>query len=403
MDELTSLSHRLRIAFVADCVEGELGGGVVSAQRFLSRLEEEQDVVIVGSGPERNNRVRMPRIPLPRGRMMGFSFAWPVRKQIRRAIAASDVVHLQFPFWLSFVAMEEARRLGKPVVAAFHVQPENLLYNIGVRSPRAADALFRFWVQRYYDRADVVLCPTPFAEEKLREHGLGAPVAVVSNGYAPHLVCEPCEREPEHAGRFLILMVGRFGQEKRQDLLLRALRECQHHERISVVIGGKGPLELELRRLASRLRCPVEIGYLSNERLSRLLNSADLFVHASEVELEGMAVLDAMSVGLPALIAQADQSAASAFALDDCFRFPAGDAHALAKRIDALIETPTVLARARLAARALAREFDFSESIRDLGRVYAALAASPSRRRLAENLPSSPTLLGGRLREAGQP
>ena len=378
MNELTSKAPRLRIAFVADCVEGELGGGVVSAQRFIERLEGEQDVVIVGSGPERKNRVRLPRIPLPRGLTQGFAFAWPVRRLIRQALATSDVVHLQFPFWLSFVALEEARRLGKPVVAAFHVQPENLLYNLGIRSARAADALFRFWVRRYYDQADVVLCPTAFAEAKLREHGLRAPVAVVSNGFAPHLVSGPAPREPPHAGRYLIVMVGRFGCEKRQDLLLRALAETRHAEHISVVLGGKGPLEGELRRLAAGLSIPVEIGYLSNERLARLLNTADLFVHASEVELEGMAVLDAMSVGLPALIADAEQSAASAFALDERFRFPAGDAHALAERIDALIDAPSVLERARLAARARAHAFDFSDSIRDLGHIYAALAASPS-------------------------
>ena len=66
---------------------------------------------------------------------------------------------------MSFGAAKVARRLGVPVVAAFHVQPENVLYNIGIRWGWPRRWLYRFWVRRFYDRADAVICPSPFAAD----------------------------------------------------------------------------------------------------------------------------------------------------------------------------------------------------------------------------------------------
>ena len=61
--------------------------------------------------------------------------------------ATSDVVHLQFPFWLSLAALEEARDLGIPVVAAFHVQPENALLNVGIHAQWVSDAVYRWMIK----------------------------------------------------------------------------------------------------------------------------------------------------------------------------------------------------------------------------------------------------------------
>jgi glycosyltransferase involved in cell wall biosynthesis len=83
-----------------------------------------------------------------------------------------------------------------------------------------------------------------------------------------------------------------------------------------------------------------------------------------------MSVLESMSAGLPALISDAPESAASAFALNDDFRFRAGDAAALSAKIDALIEDPAKLAAARAPYRARARQFDFDASVGKMVDVY---------------------------------
>src|SRR5262249_50631836 len=125
--------------------------------------------------------------------------------------------------------------------------------------------------------------------------------------------------------------------------------------------------------LGAELPHMPEIGFVPQERLELLLNTADLFVHCSAVELEGMSVLDALSVGLPAVVAQSPESAASQLALDAYFAFPAGDVDALRQRIDTLIENPARLHDARAAARALAQTYAIDDSVGVLLDTYKRL------------------------------
>lgn len=372
---------RLRIAFVADTIEGPLGGGVIAGRQVVARLRDRHDVVVVGadaSGPG-DARLAGFQLPLRAMREMQFVMARPDRARLAQVCAAAEVVHLQFPFWLSFAALAEARAARRPVVAAFHVQPENAALNVGVRAASLSRALYRFWIERLYNRVDAVVCPTHFAERKLREHGLRAPTFVISNGVPPDLEENgDHQREPGHEGFFVILTVGRLAAEKRQDVLLEAVHRSRHRARIKVVVAGAGPRRQALERLARRLPNGVEFGFLPRERLRRLFATADLLVHPSEVELEGIAVLEAMSVGLPAIVADSVESAASELALDDRFRFPAGDARALAEKIDALIEEPRALLFAREAAARRVRELSFERSVERLEELYRQVVAGAS-------------------------
>jgi glycosyltransferase involved in cell wall biosynthesis len=100
-------------------------------------------------------------------------------------------------------------------------------------------------------------------------------------------------------------------------------------------------------------------------------------VHASEIEMEGMAVLEALGTGLPALVADAPFSAAARLAVGDEYRFPPGDAAALAARLDGLIEHPERLAEARRASLAHAEGLRLEASIDRLEAVYRRVARPP--------------------------
>lgn len=378
---MTDRNRALHIAFVCDTVGGRLGGGVVAARNVIEGLRARHRVTVFAADAAGEHDVRLAgfQLPLKAMREMQFTMARPDRTLLERGFAGVDVVHVQFPFWLGIAAVGAARRAGRPVVAAFHVQPENALSNVGVRSPWLSRRIYAHWISRFFGRADVVVAPTAFAERKLREHGLTRPVHVVSNGVPPDLRVPPsAEREPAHAGAFLILSVGRLASEKRQDVILEAVRRCRHRDRIRLVLAGAGPLEDELRAKGQDLPHPPEIGFLPRERLGRLLATADLFVHASEVELEGLAVLEAMSAGLPVLVAQAPESAASELVPSDDFRFPAGDAAALARRIDAFVERPGLLREARAMHGAAMAPIPFDESVERLVEVYrSVITAAP--------------------------
>jgi 1,2-diacylglycerol 3-alpha-glucosyltransferase len=363
---------RLKVAYVTDAINAGLGGAVVAARYVVDRLRANHDVVIVSADAKGSDVVTMPGFQLPVRAMKDneFVMAIPERRALARAIAAADVVHLQFPFWLSFAALAEARRQNRPVVAAFHIQPENALLNIGIRADFVAHFLYRTWVKRLYNRCDAVIVPSAFAERRLKEHGLVTPSFVISNGIPPDVHPLPHAREPGHEGEFTVLMVGRLAPEKRQEDLIEAVRRSRHSSKIRLVIAGAGPREPDLRRLTRLLPNGAEIGFVSRNRLMQLLASADLFVHCSEVELEGIAIIEAAGTGLPALVAESRESAASELAIDQDFRFPAGDPAALATKLDALIEDPQKLASARVTTRRLAEGLELDRSVEQIVGAY---------------------------------
>lgn len=361
----------LRIAFVADTLYSASGGGILSGQYVVDRLRRDHEVVTVAS--DGDTALPAFQLPVRAMRETRFVMARPDREVLRDAFSQSEVVHLQFPFWLSFAALDVAKQLGLPVVAGFHVQPENALLSVGIHAAWLNNAVYKLLVKQFYDKVDAVICPTPFAEEKLRSHGLRAQAFVISNGVPPDAAASTASLEPRSAdpeAPFFILAVGRLAAEKRQDVIIEAVRLSKHRDRIRLVLAGGGPRQEELERLATALPNRAQIGFLPRETLLRYFAEADLFVHASEVELEGMAVLEAMNAGLPALVARAPESAASTFALNDDFSFPAGDAHTLSARIDALIEDRTKLQAARQPYRERARLFDFDASVDKLVHVY---------------------------------
>jgi 1,2-diacylglycerol 3-alpha-glucosyltransferase len=168
--------------------------------------------------------------------------------------------------------------------------------------------------------------------------------------------------------------VGRLAPEKRLDVVIEGVRRSRHAARIQLVITGRGPEQERIRALAATLPLPAEVGYVSDEELHRLYRTADLMVHASVVELEGMAVLEALGCGLPALVADAPLSASPLFAAGPDFLFRPGDADDLARRIDALVEAPGLLAQGRARCLERAPTYAFDASVRHLEEIYLRVA-----------------------------
>ncbi len=388
-----SAGPRLRIAFVADTYAGVKTGGVVSARRFVEALRERHDVAVVACGAGAD--VPLPAFypPLFRRvmREMGFAFAVPRRRVLEEAFRRADLVHVQFPFWLGMRSAALARRLGVPLVAACHVQPENMFYNVGLRSDALVEWTYRLFLRRLFDLADAVVCPSPFALEALRRRGLAAPAEVISNGIAPEFHPGDAERAERHRGKLLLVAVGRLAREKRHDVVVEGIRRSRHAARIQLVITGRGPDEERVRRLASTLPLPAEVAFVGDEELRRLLAAADLMVHASEVELEGMAVLEALGCGTPALIADAPRSAAPALAVSPELLFRAGDPDDLARRLDALVDDPERLDRARARCLELAPRYALAESVRRLEALYLRVLERRGLSRAGAGAPGAPS------------
>ncbi|HUK65724.1 MAG TPA: glycosyltransferase [Anaeromyxobacteraceae bacterium] len=364
----------LRIAMVIDSWDDAANGAVVSTRRFtdlLRRGGHEVTVLAAGAPAPGKLPLRPFYLPLANGimRKMRLPFAWPARKILRGALSRQDVVHVQFPFYLGIRAVTLAREARVPVVASFHVQAEHLLYNVGVRSEAWIERVYRFFLRTVYDRSDLVICPSRFAEEELRSRGLRVPTRVISNGVPPEY--RPLsEGRRARSERFVVLSVGRLAREKRHDLIIEAIRHSRHEPNIELVLLGDGPLRGELESKGKGLTHPPVVRFLPTSELIPYYDRADLYVHAAEVEVECMSVLEAMACGLPCLIARSPRSATPQFALSDAFLFEAGSRGDLTSKLDHLIEHRDELEASRSAHREAAGAYAIDRSLEKLVEAY---------------------------------
>lgn len=369
--------HPLTIAMVVD-TSGNRGNGTSnSALQWAQELRAQgHQVRLVGIGaPEYPARVS--HIPLVSwiSSKQQMQFAEPSRQLFDRAFDGVDVVHVYLPFRFGRHAERVARRMGIPVTAGFHLQPENITYSAGpLRYVPGIDSiiyhLFDHWL---YSRVDAIHVPTHLGARLLVAHGYRNDIHVISNGYEPrfHPVGNDSyqangeENHTEADQPFHIIASGRLSKEKNHIELIRAIAQCRHAADIELTIAGTGPLSRRLRREAERMLVrPASIGFHRNADMPELLRSADLMVHPSIADLESVSVIEGMASGLVPVIADSPLSAAGQFSLCKESSYAVGDVTALADRIDHWIDHPGERHHwSRVYAEHTAREYSVSRSV----------------------------------------
>ena len=365
-----------RIAMVIDPWYHPFNGTVVSTRRFVDALAAQFDFKILlalapGEALEANcvgfSRLRIPGVNFIIDRMKA-PLGLPNRQKLQQVMQEADLLHVQFPFFLGHGAIAAAKREGKPVVMSFHVQPENILSNLGITSRWLTKLMYRFFVWRFYDRADCVIAPSQFAAGLLREAGLTKPVTVLSNGVTADffLAHEPVNETP----KFHVVSVGRLAKEKQQPHLLRAIVASRYKNEITLTLAGTGPQQGHLIDLAAALGVQAEIGRVSDERLKALYQTADVFVQTSAVELEGMSVLEAMAAGCPVLINRSETSAVPEFVGAPEATYAMNDVADLTRKLEALLEKPELRAAAGQENRQIAQSRHHDHSVNTLAQLY---------------------------------
>jgi len=109
---------------------------------------------------------------------------------------------------------------------------------------------------------------------------------------------------PRPKNGFTLLHVGRLAPLKDHATLLQAVALLRaHHPDVQLWIVGDGPLEFSLRRLTFELGLNDCVNFFGEQAdVSPFLLSADLFVSSSVAEGLPVSLLEAMSVGLPAVV-----------------------------------------------------------------------------------------------------
>ena len=336
------------ITFIIDSYDESSNGIATSTKRFAKKLVEMgHSIQVVASSVSANGDIKgynlgVSKVPIlyQVSKSQGFVFAKCNKKEIKEAILRSDIVHHLMPFKIERYAKKICDRYHIPSSAAFHLQPENITSTIHLNKVEAVNRYIYKKFKKFYDKFDHIHCPSNMIKEQLVLNGYKSKLHVISNGVSNSFKSKHIPKKLEWQGKFVILMIARLSEEKRQDLIIEAVKQSKYEKDIQIVFAGKGPTYAQLVKLSSGLTNPVSFGFYCENELIDIINMADLYVHASDAEIEAIGCMEAFTCGVVPVISDSKLSATNQFAIDEMNLFRHGDALSLQSKIDYWFENP---------------------------------------------------------------
>ena len=237
-----------------------------------------------------------------------------------------------------------ARRLSYPRAAAIVMQTEEL----------AAWARARF-------RTQVHVIPNPVALDKGMSEG-------------PQLTKEPT------GDTHRIVSIGRLAEQKGFDILIESFASlAAKHPAWNLVIYGEGPQRPELTELIKRRQLEGRVALPGLTRdVAGVLSEADLFVLPSRFEGFPNALLEALSLRVPAIATQCPGGSADILAQGTYGKLvPADDIPALTEALETLMTKPEIRAGYAAKARGALRDYEIAKISGQWLKLFESIAAVP--------------------------
>jgi len=240
-----------------------------------------------------------------------------------------------------------SRALAAPLVVSVHGGD---VLHTAAPPPRGSAAGVRA-VARTLDAARLTLANSQGIAELCREHGAGE-VRVVHLGTDLPSAARGRRRD----GPPTLVTVGHLVARKRHADVLRALAVLgRRHPTLRYEIVGDGPERVALEELAARLGVADRLdlrGQLPHAQAVAEARRRTLFVMPSTEEAFGVAYIEAMAGGVPAIGCRGEPGPEEIAAAGDGFVLvPPGDIERLTQRIDELLSDPHRLREAGQRAR----------------------------------------------------
>jgi len=272
----------------------------------------------------------------------GIKLAWTNRKLIEKTIKDCDVIHSILPFVSGHTALKVAKKYNIPMAVSFHCQAENVSCHFFMKNVKWVNRLiYKRFYRRVFKHVDAIHYPTEFIRN-IFENVVGpTPGYVISNGANKNIMPLKLEK-PEHLkNKFVLLSVGRLCNEKSHMLILKAVARSKYAKDIQLIFAGNGPLLKKIIKYSNKyLPVPPIIDFFAHEEMAKIFNYADLYIHPAEIELEGIACLEAIACGLVPIVSDSPKAATKKYALSLNNICKYNDPDSLKEKIEYWIEHP---------------------------------------------------------------
>lgn len=171
-----------------------------------------------------------------------------------------------------------------------------------------------------------------------------------------------------------IMTVGRFVPEKGFDNLIDAFNRIEQNDWKLVIVGTadhETKYSRKLKKQADKYKNIIFTGFLSGRPLQELYSLAGLFVLPSYYEGVPLALLDAMSYGLPCLVS--DISVHRSISLPEANYFKVGDIHDLSEKLEKFLKNQRAFKHDTLQVDRLRHDYNWDDIAQKTLEVYKKL------------------------------
>ena len=245
------------------------------------------------------------------------------------------------------------REHGATTVMISHERLDRLVGQI--LPPRPARRFADFANARTAADYDAVVCTTGFAREEFDRIGatnvVTVPLGVDLQTFHPRRHSSLVRQQWATPKQLLLVHCGRLSVEKRADRSIDALAAlCDAGIDARLVVVGEGPMRARLERQAARL--PIDFtGFVSDRHtVAGLLASADVTLAPGPHETFGLAALESLACGTPAVVSRT--SALTEIVTPDSGASADNDPEAIADAVSAIVSRPEYHRRSSARRRA---------------------------------------------------
>ena len=176
-------------------------------------------------------------------------------------------------------------------------------------------------------------------------------------------------------GELVIGTVANFRRQKDFPNLLNAVAILRNRGvAFRLVVVGQGPLEAEIRSLATHLKLDNIVTFTGfRADATRVMSAFDVFVLSSKWEGLPVALMEALALGLAVVATSVGGVAQVMTHQQDALLVPAKNAPALAKALEQALEDAVLRRRLAREGHTLAQRFDIRRAVSELEATYLGL------------------------------
>ena len=311
----------MRIAYLTQSYPPMISGAARAAQQLAESMacRGHQILVIAASDQEypycsQDGNLTVLRLASVHNPLrVGQRFLLYPRREIRKALDdfQPELIHTHEPTQMGWLGIGYARRTHIPIALTAHQLPGFVASYLPPFFRRYAERLLWMYARQLAPKFTTIITPTKTIST-LVAASTRCPASTISYGLDLQAFHPPFPSDDNTAMRQrwnlpldvpLLLHVGRLDPDKRVERVIQAAAQTMKENPAHLVMVGDGtrkPALVELCRLLGITHRVHFTGYISaGQGLPDIYRMAALFVTASEIETQGVVLLEAAASGLP--------------------------------------------------------------------------------------------------------